>query len=156
MGALRRDGVPGCSRATPCVLCVAGVPGFSGKQKNPRRRLFCWRCMRTLSLLLVLLLPLAAEPKAARSPWLLFPIDVRRFDHVSSKFGLRRLDGRRRLPKGVDLVAPAGSYVVAAREGMVADAGRARACGWYVTVRHANACAPAHSPLPPPPPHLPL
>ncbi len=95
--------------------------------------------MRTLSLLLVLLLPLAAEPKAARSPWLLFPIDVRRFDHVSSKFGLRRLDGRRRLHKGVDLVAPAGSYVVAAREGMVADAGRARACGWYVTVEHANA-----------------
>jgi murein DD-endopeptidase MepM/ murein hydrolase activator NlpD len=38
----------------------------------------------------------------------------------------------------VDLVAPPGSWVVAAREGRVADAGRARACGWYVTVEHAN------------------
>jgi murein DD-endopeptidase MepM/ murein hydrolase activator NlpD len=94
--------------------------------------------MRTLSLLLILLSPLAAEPKAARSPWLLFPIDVRRFDHVSSKFGLRRLDGYRKLHRGVDLVAPAGSYVVAAREGMVADAGRSPSCGWYVTVEHAN------------------
>src|SRR5260370_18072867 len=150
MGGPRRDGGPGCSRATACVLCVAGGPGFSGKQKNPRRRLFCWRCMRTLSLLLVLLLPLAAEPKAARSPWLLFPIDVRRFDHVSSKFGLRRLDGRRRLHKGVDLVAPAGSYVVAAREGMVADAGRARACGWDGTREHADAGRTPHCPPPSP------
>src|SRR5260370_42606886 len=149
MGGPRRDGGPGCSRATACVLCVAGGPGFSGKQKNPRRRLFCWRCMRTLSLLLVLLLPLAAEPKAARSPWLLFPIDVRRFDHVSSKFGLRRLDGRRRLHKGVDLVAPAGSYVVAAREGMVADACRARPCGWFVTGQPPYAVGHV---FPPPPP----
>jgi murein DD-endopeptidase MepM/ murein hydrolase activator NlpD len=28
--------------------------------------------------------------------------------------------------------------VVAAREGRVADTGRAAACGWYVTVQHAN------------------
>ena len=40
--------------------------------------------------------------------------------------------------RGVDLVAPPGSYVVAAREGRIADTGRARACGWYVTVEHAN------------------
>jgi len=94
--------------------------------------------MRTLSLLLILLAPFAAESKAARAPWLLFPIDVRRFDHVSSKFGLRKLEGHRKLHRGVDLVAPAGPYVVAAREGTVADAGHARACGWYVTVAHAN------------------
>jgi murein DD-endopeptidase MepM/ murein hydrolase activator NlpD len=80
--------------------------------------------------------PVAARPQ--RSPWLLFPLDVRRFEHVSSKFGMRRMEGRRRLHRGVDLVAPSGSYVVAAREGTVTDAGRARACGWYVTVSHAN------------------
>ena len=88
--------------------------------------------------ILVLLLSFAASPRVTRTPWLLFPIDVRRFEHVSSKFGLRRLEGHRKLHKGVDLVAPSGSWVVAAREGVVADAGRARACGWYVTVAHAN------------------
>lgn len=85
---------------------------------------------------LMLAAPLAAKPQ--RSPWLLFPVDVRRFEHVSSKFGMRRMQGGRRLHRGVDLVAPPGSYVVAAREGLVADAGRARACGWYVTVKHPN------------------
>jgi len=40
--------------------------------------------------------------------------------------------------RGVDLVAPPGSLVVAAREGRVTDTGRARACGWYVTVEHEN------------------
>jgi murein DD-endopeptidase MepM/ murein hydrolase activator NlpD len=87
---------------------------------------------------LLLLVSFAATPRTTRQPWLLFPIDVRRFEHVSSKFGLRRLEGHRKLHKGVDLVAPSGSYVVAAREGVVADAGRAKACGWYVTVAHAN------------------
>jgi murein DD-endopeptidase MepM/ murein hydrolase activator NlpD len=80
--------------------------------------------------------PVAAKPQ--RAPWLLFPLDVRRFEHVSSKFGMRRMEGHRRLHRGVDLVAPSGSYVVAAREGTVSDAGRAPACGWYVTVAHAN------------------
>jgi murein DD-endopeptidase MepM/ murein hydrolase activator NlpD len=97
--------------------------------------------MRTLASAVVLFALLAsppAEPRAARTPWLLFPLDVRRFEHVSSKFGLRKLGGHRKLHKGVDLVAPPGSYVVAAREGVVADAGRAAACGWYVTVAHAN------------------
>ena len=90
--------------------------------------------------LAVLLLSVSSPGRAAqRTPWLLFPIDVRRFDHVSSRFGMRRLDGHRKLHKGVDLVAPSGSWVVAAREGTVADAGHARACGWYVTVQHANA-----------------
>src|SRR3954466_4663315 len=92
----------------------------------------------TVALALLLLAP-SARAKAARTPWLLFPLDVRRFDHVSSKFGLRRLEGHRKLHRGVDLVAPPGSWVVAAREGRGADTGRARACGWYVTVEHANA-----------------
>jgi murein DD-endopeptidase MepM/ murein hydrolase activator NlpD len=94
--------------------------------------------MRIALCLAVLMLALPAAAKPVRSPWLLFPLDVRRFDHVSSKFGMRRLQGRRSLHRGVDLVAPSGSYVVAAREGRVADAGRARACGWYVTVEHPN------------------
>src|SRR3954464_14117109 len=80
----------------------------------------------------------AAKAKAQRKPWLFFPIDVRRFDRVSSKFGVRRMKGHKELHRGVDLVAPPGSYVVAAREGRVADTGRAPACGWYVTVEHAN------------------
>jgi murein DD-endopeptidase MepM/ murein hydrolase activator NlpD len=90
--------------------------------------------------LIILLAPGAqARKPQARRPWLLFPIDVRRFDRVSSRFGMRRIAGHRRLHRGVDLVAPSGSWVVAAREGRVADAGRASACGWYVTVEHANA-----------------
>ena len=85
---------------------------------------------------LILAAPVDATPR--RAPWLLFPIDVRRFEQVSSRFGIRRLEGHRRLHRGVDLVAPSGSWVVAAREGTVTDTGRARACGWYVTVAHAN------------------
>jgi len=88
--------------------------------------------------LVLLLASFAASPRVTRTPWLLFPIDVRRFDHVSSKFGMRRMEGTRKMHRGVDLVAPRGSWVVAAREGRVADAGRSRACGWYVTVEHEN------------------
>ena len=98
--------------------------------------------MRTIlfATALSLLVPIrqGAQARAARTPWLLFPLDVTRFDRVSSKFGLRRMQGRAALHRGVDLVAPRGSLVVAAREGRVADAGRARACGWYVTVEHEN------------------
>jgi murein DD-endopeptidase MepM/ murein hydrolase activator NlpD len=93
-------------------------------------------------LALVLILAPAAEAKVKakvhREPWLLFPLDVRAFTHVSSKFGMRKMEGHRKLHRGVDLVAPKGSFVVAAREGTVADTGRAAACGWYVTVEHAN------------------
>jgi len=93
-----------------------------------------------LAAALSLLVPVrqGAQARTARTPWLLFPLDVRSFDRVSSKFGMRKMHGRRALHRGVDLVAPRGSLVVAAREGRVADAGRARACGWYVTVEHEN------------------
>jgi murein DD-endopeptidase MepM/ murein hydrolase activator NlpD len=94
--------------------------------------------MRIAVFVAVLMLAAPADPAPRRAPWLLFPIDVRRFDHVSSRFGVRKLEGHRKLHRGVDLVAPSGSWVVAAREGRVADAGRARACGWYVTVEHEN------------------
>ena len=70
--------------------------------------------MRIAVFATVLMLAAPADP-APRAPWLLFPIDVRRFDRVSSPFGLRRLGGHRRLHRGVDLVAPPGSWVVAAR-----------------------------------------
>jgi murein DD-endopeptidase MepM/ murein hydrolase activator NlpD len=82
--------------------------------------------------------PVVRKAKATRTPWLLFPLDVRRFEHVSSKFGMRKMEGHKKLHRGVDLVAPRGSFVVAAREGKVADAGHAAACGWYVTVEHPN------------------
>jgi len=94
--------------------------------------------MRIVAIAAVLMLALPADTKPRREPWLLFPIDVRRFEHLSSKFGMRKLQGHRKLHRGVDLVAPPGSWVVAAREGRVTDAGRARACGWYVTVEHEN------------------
>src|SRR5207253_7760242 len=101
-------------------------------------RFFCCCGMRIAVLAAVLMLAAPADPAPRRAPWLLFPIDVRRFDRISSPFGVRRLDGHRRLHRGVDLVAPAGSWVVAAREGTVTDAGRAQACGWYVTMQHEN------------------
>src|SRR2546425_10754002 len=94
--------------------------------------------MRIAVLAAVLVLATPAEPAPRRAPWLLFPIDVRRFDRISSPFGVRRLGGHRRLHRGADLVAPAGSLVVAAREGTGTDAGRARACGWDGTMEHAN------------------
>ena len=95
--------------------------------------------MRIAVIAAVLMLALPADTAPARrAPWLLFPIDVRRFDRLSSGFGMRKLGGHRSLHRGVDLVAPPGSWVVAAREGKVTDAGRARACGWYVTVEHEN------------------
>src|SRR5256885_1209893 len=74
----------------------------------------------------------ASKAAAHRKPWLFFPIDVRRFDRVSSKYGVRRMKGHKELHRGVDLVAPAGSWVVAAREGRVADVGHARAHLWAV------------------------
>lgn len=98
--------------------------------------------MRTvlLAAALSLLLPLrdGAQARTVRAPWLLFPLDVRSFDRISSKFGVRKLHGHAAAHRGVDLVAPRGSLVVAAREGRVTDTGRARACGWYVTVEHEN------------------
>src|SRR5882672_5978547 len=110
--------------------------GWSGQ------RLFCSRLVRTvlLAAALSLLTPVrdGAQARTTRAPWLLFPLDVRSFDRVSSKFGIRKMQGRRALHRGVDLVAPRGSLVVAAREGRVTDTGRARACGWYVTVEHEN------------------
>src|SRR5947208_3011504 len=69
--------------------------------------------MRIAVLAAVLMLAAPADPAPQRAPWLLFPIDVRRFDRISSPFGVRRLGGHRRLHRGVDLVAPAGSWVVA-------------------------------------------
>jgi murein DD-endopeptidase MepM/ murein hydrolase activator NlpD len=97
--------------------------------------------MRFVAVLLALFVLWPAEGRAQprRTPWLLFPLDVRRFDRVSSKFGMRKLQGHRKLHRGVDLVAPSGSWVVAAREGVVADQGHSKACGYYVTVEHANA-----------------
>ena len=97
--------------------------------------------MVLLAAALSLLVPAGggAQARTARAPWLLFPLDVRSFDRVSSKFGMRKMNGHRAVHRGVDLVAPRGSLVVAAREGRVADIGHARACGWYVTVEHENA-----------------
>jgi murein DD-endopeptidase MepM/ murein hydrolase activator NlpD len=86
----------------------------------------------------MLAVPGPLPARVRREPWLLFPLDVRRFEEVSSRFGMRRLGGFRKLHRGVDLVAPSGSWVVAAREGTIADTGRSRSCGFYVTVAHSN------------------
>ena len=92
--------------------------------------------------LLALAPPAFAKVKKAkkppREPWLLFPVDVRAFQYVSSEFGLRKLNRRVKQHRGVDLVAPKGAWVVAAREGMISSVGRDRACGWFVRLEHAN------------------
>src|SRR5579859_6980328 len=133
---------------------MAIAPSTRGaKQKTPRAGFDCLRGMRwpLVALLLssfpslgatpaiaIARRPAVRKPAAQRQPWLLFPLDVRRFEHVSSKFGMRRMEGHKKLHRGVDLVAPRGSWVVAAREGKIADAGHAKACGWYVTLEHPN------------------
>ena len=76
--------------------------------------------------------------KPPREPWLLFPVDVRAFQYVSSEFGLRKLHRKVKQHRGVDLVAPRGAWVVAAREGTITSVGRDKACGWFVRLEHAN------------------
>jgi murein DD-endopeptidase MepM/ murein hydrolase activator NlpD len=99
-----------------------------------------------LALVALLAAGTAAEARAAkrkapprvRDPWLLFPVDLRAFERVSSQFGMRKLHARSAHHGGVDLKAPSGSWVVAAREGRVTSVGRDRMCGWFVRLEHEN------------------
>src|SRR2546427_324507 len=131
---------PACSSPGRAPARAASWSSPPGGPASARSRPASRRGCGTLRVLWSAWLTLAApsDPAVRRAPCLLFPIDVRRFDRISSPFGVRRLGGHRQLHRGVDLVAPAGSLVVAAREGTVTDAGRARACGWYVTMEHEN------------------
>lgn len=83
---------------------------------------------------------LAAGASEALSPvregWLVRPLWPGRFRRVSSRFGRRRWGRRTEFHRGIDLVAPRGSYVVAAREGRISHVAYDRRCGWYVKVRH--------------------
>ncbi len=79
-----------------------------------------------------------AKVKPPREPWLLFPVDVKSFQRVSSSFGFRKLHRTWKQHRGVDLVAPRGAWVVAAREGRVTSIGKDKLCGFYVRLEHAN------------------
>lgn len=68
--------------------------------------------------------------------WLILPLWPGRFRRVSSGFGRRTWGRRHEFHRGIDLVAPAGSYVVAAREGRVTEVAYDRRCGWYLKVVH--------------------
>lgn len=69
---------------------------------------------------------------------LLFPLDLRGYEGLSSVYGRRRLFGKPHAHRAVDLVAPAGTPVLAARAGRVAATGFDRRCGNYVRLDHAE------------------
>lgn len=68
--------------------------------------------------------------------WLLFPVDVTRYRELTSPFGMRTLQSARAHHGGIDLAAPAGTVVVAAREGRVEKIGWDKRSGWYVKIAH--------------------
>ncbi len=66
-----------------------------------------------------------------------FPLDVQR---VSSVFGWRSdpFTGKQEFHEGLDLAAPAGSLVRAARDGVVSETGRDVTLGNYIILTHAG------------------
>jgi murein DD-endopeptidase MepM/ murein hydrolase activator NlpD len=112
----------------------------------PRHHAPFHRACLALLVLLALTLGPPARPALARAldpsgqtvrqAWLLFPLDLRAYRGVSSEYGPRRIYGHRELHGGVDLRAPVGSAVVAARHGRVARIGYDRRAGWYVCLEH--------------------
>lgn len=62
------------------------------------------------------------------------------YHHISSGFGERELDGEDAMHYGVDIVAPTGTPVLAARPGHVLEsrADFARGWGWTVVVQHPD------------------
>ena len=74
---------------------------------------------------------------AIQHAWLVMPLWPGRFRRISSHFGRRRWGRHTEFHRGIDLVAPRGSYVVAAREGRIVQVAHDRRCGWYVKVAHA-------------------
>src|SRR5687768_11270211 len=73
--------------------------------------------------------------------WLLFPVDVTRYKEFTSEFGMRSLAGVRKHHAGIDLAAPPGTVVVAAREGRVDKVGWDKRSGWYVKIVHPQGWA---------------
>lgn len=57
---------------------------------------------------------------------------------ISSYFGMRNLNGVKRMHKGVDLAAPAGTPIYASRAGTVSFAGNASGYGLVVYIDHGN------------------
>jgi murein DD-endopeptidase MepM/ murein hydrolase activator NlpD len=66
-----------------------------------------------------------------------FPLRTYR---LTSSFGMRQnpVTGRYRLHEGLDLAAPEGTEVFAARDGVVSETGYSPVYGNYVIVRHGN------------------
>lgn len=78
----------------------------------------------------------APTPKKERRPFLLFPLWVD-FTGIKSRFGSRRIDGKREFHSGVDMGAPYGSPIYAAREGVVSRVGFQKRAGNYIRITHA-------------------
>ena len=74
--------------------------------------------------------------RESRKGWLLLPLWPGRFRGITSRFGRRKWGRRTEFHRGVDLAAPRGSFVVAARGGRVTHVAYDRRCGWYVKVAH--------------------
>lgn len=83
----------------------------------------------------------------SRTPWLLFPLS-KGYTGISSTFGPRRLNGRHNLHYGVDLRAPLGSSVHAAREGRVIKVARDSRAGNYIKIEHIQGWCTVYCHLP--------
>jgi len=74
-----------------------------------------------------------------------FPLDIRTFEGVSSPFGHRRLGGKKDYHSGLDLRAPTGSWVIAARDGRVSRTGYDNRCGYFVELVHDEGPHPIYT-----------
>ncbi len=74
---------------------------------------------------------------------------VPRYRRISSPFGWRRhpILGRRMMHNGIDMAAPIGTPVVAAKEGRVIFAGWSGGYGLHVVIRHNNGFTTSYSHL---------
>lgn len=78
-----------------------------------------------------------STPRRSPSVW---EWPVPGFGRVTSDFGWRTLDGEKELHKGIDVAAPPGTPVVAARSGRVIQAqlDRTYGWGWTVVIQHPD------------------
>ena len=79
---------------------------------------------------------LAATSFSTARKWLICPVDPTDFRRLTSQYGYRILGGKRQYHRGVDLAAPPGTKVLAAREGIVDKTSWDARSGWYVAVNH--------------------
>lgn len=89
----------------------------------------------------------ALEAPADRTPWLLFPLYTE-FIGVTSTFGPRTVRGRPDRHSGVDLAAPVGATVRAAREGTIVAIATGKRPGNYIKIEHLGGWTSIYCHLP--------